>query len=59
MALGTDRDIATVTRAFGEAVFEGVLNEPPPGLFTARRWHYWHVRCRRLPTPPLPQRFRS
>jgi hypothetical protein len=57
MALGTDRDIDAVIRAFGKGVFEMVLDAPPPGLFTPRRWHYWHVRCQRLPTPPLPQRF--
>jgi hypothetical protein len=57
MALGTDRDIDAVLRAFGESVFEKVLDKPPPGLFTPRRWHYWHVRFRRLPSPPLPQRF--
>ena len=57
MALGTDRDVEALTRVWGEDVFDTVLDAPPPGLFTARRWNYWHVRRRRQPTPPLPRRF--
>jgi hypothetical protein len=57
MALGTDRDVETLARALGEEMFDRVLDAPPPGLFSPRRWNYWHVRRRRLPTPVLPVRF--
>jgi hypothetical protein len=57
MALGTDRDVARVEERLGGAVFECVLDHPPTGLFTPRRWNYWHVRQHRTPVPPLPQRF--
>jgi hypothetical protein len=57
MALGTDRDVETISALFGETIFDEVLDQPPAGLFTARRWNYWHVRRRRQPTPPLPRRF--
>ncbi|MCL4177923.1 MAG: hypothetical protein KJ072_09280 [Verrucomicrobia bacterium] len=57
MALGTDRDVETLARALGEEMFDRVLDAPPPGLFSPRRWNYWHVRRRRLPTPALPVRF--
>lgn len=58
MALGTDRDVAVIERQFGPDAIDAVLNQPPPGLFTPRRWNYWHVRQRRNPVPALPTRFR-
>jgi hypothetical protein len=58
MALGTDRDVQGIERALGSAVFDRVLDHPPAGLFSPRRWNYWHVRLGRSPVPPLPQRFR-
>lgn len=57
MALGTDRDVAIVERRLGEAAFDAVLDDPPPGLFSRRSWNYWHVRRQRSPVPPLPKRF--
>ena len=57
MALGTDRDVAATERRFGTEAFDAVLDQPPPGLFTPRRWNYWHVRQRRSSVPPLPTRF--
>jgi hypothetical protein len=59
MALGTDRDVRVVESRFGPGVFDAVLDRPPPGLFSPRRWNYWHVRQRRTPVPALPRRFRS
>jgi hypothetical protein len=56
MALGTDRDVAVAERRFGTEAFDAVLDQPPPGLFSPRRWNYWHVRQRRCPVPPLPTR---
>lgn len=56
MNLGSWSDIQTVRSVFGDQAFEAVLDDPPAGLFTARRWNYWHVRLRRLPAPPRPVR---
>jgi len=57
MALGTDRDVAKVESLFGSEPFDAVLDQPPPGVFSARAWNYWHVRRGRHPVPALPQRF--
>jgi hypothetical protein len=57
MALGTDRDVEALARVWGDDVFDTVLDAPPPGLFTVRRWNYWNVRRRRQPSAPLPIRF--
>lgn len=57
MALGSDRDVQAVEAQLGTEVFERVLDHPPAGLFSARRWNYWHVRRHRSPVPSLPQRF--
>lgn len=57
MNLGTLADIRAVERALGEQAFGQVLDHPPPGVFTARRWNYWHVRLNRLPARALPARF--
>ena len=59
MAWGTDRDVAVVERWMGTHPFDAVLDQPPPGVFSARRWNYWHVRQRRSPVPTLPKRFAS
>ena len=56
MALGTDRDVAVAEQRFGTEAFNAVLDQPPPGLFSPRRWNYWHVRQHRYPVPPLPIR---
>ncbi len=56
MSLGSWNDVETVERIWGEEVFRAVMDDAPPGLFTARRWNYWHVRLGRLPAPPLPRR---
>jgi hypothetical protein len=57
MALGTDRDVKSVEARLGSEVFDRILDNPPPGLFSLRRWNYWHVRQHRNPVPPLPRRF--
>jgi hypothetical protein len=59
MALGTDRDVKCVEAQLGSEVFDRILDHPPPGLFSPRRWNYWHVRQHRNPVPSLPQRFSS
>jgi len=57
MALGTDRDVKRVEARLGSEVFDLVLDHPPAGLFSPRRWNYWHIRQHRGPVPPLPRRF--
>lgn len=53
MVFGTWEDTCRVRDTWGEGVFGEVLRQPPPGVFDARSWHYWHRRCG-LPTPPAP-----
>jgi hypothetical protein len=55
MTLGTLEDVQTVQRVFGREAFRDVLHNPPPGVFDARSWNYWHV-IFHLPVPPLPER---
>jgi hypothetical protein len=43
MVYGTRDDLAVARRFFPESAFRAVLAEPPPGLFEARSWTYWHV----------------
>ena len=57
MAIGTWNDIRVVQAKLGESAFARVSDKATPGLFTARRWNYWHVRFQRFPVPPLPRRF--
>ena len=57
MNIGTWTDIKLVAHIVGESAFEAILIDPPPGVFTARRWNYWHVRFGKLPLPELPKRF--
>jgi len=57
MNIGTWTDIKLVEQVVGESAFEAVLTEPPPGVFTARRWNYWHVRLGKHALPDLPKRF--
>ena len=56
MNWGTWEDVRVLQRKLGEGAFETVLDDPPPGVFTPRRWNYWHVRLGRVPVPALPKR---
>ena len=57
MNLGTWTDIKRVEAVLGLEAFGSVLEDPPPGVFTLRRWNYWHVRLGKDPAPHLPKRF--
>jgi hypothetical protein len=57
MNLGSWSDICTVQKYWGEGVFDDVLEHAPAGVWTTRRWNYWHVRRGRMPVPPIPRRF--
>lgn len=54
MVLGDLRDVHEVRERFGVDIFAKVLASPPPGLFDAKSWVYWHKKLGRVPVPPLP-----
>ena len=56
MVLGNWDDVQAVRTAFGEEAFRAVLCSPPPGVFDARSWNYWHLVLGVQPVPPLPTR---
>ena len=57
MTLGTWKDVELVREACGEDAMRAVLASPPPGVFDARSWSYWHVRFGFEHALPLPRRF--
>jgi len=56
MVLGNWDDVQAVRNSFGEEAFRAVLRSPPPGVFDARSWNYWHLALGVQPVPPLPTR---
>lgn len=56
MTLGTWDDVQTARGLLGNEAFRRVLDNPPPGVFDARSWAYWHAVFEREPVPPLPKR---
>lgn len=56
MTLGTWEDLRAARALLGEDAFRRVLDNPPPGVFDARSWAYWHAVFERDPVPPLPKR---
>ena len=56
MTLGTWDDVEAARAELGESILSETLSEPPPGIFDAPSWHYWHRRFRLEPIPPLPKR---
>ena len=56
MAIGSDTDIATIERLYGEEVMRVVLSQAAPGVFSAPRWRHWHLRFGHRRVPPLPSR---
>ncbi|MBV9072034.1 MAG: hypothetical protein JOZ10_00260 [Acidobacteria bacterium] len=56
MTYGTLEEVLVAKKYFSEADLESVLLDPPPGIFDARSWNYWHVFFKREPVPPLPKR---
>ena len=55
MDLGTWEDVQQARSVWEESAFRAVLQYPPPGLFDAKSWNYWHLMFH-LPTPPLVMR---
>lgn len=56
MTYGTVEDLKAVQGVAGLEEFREVLERAPAGVFDARSWAYWHLKCGRVPTPPLPAR---
>lgn len=56
MTDGTWEEVELVRQTFGEPVLRAVLTDPPPGVFDARSWNYWHLVLGMWPVPPLPRR---
>ena len=55
MTYGDWDDTSLTLRLLGDAVFQAVLKDPPPGVFDAKSWTYWHCHYG-LDVPPLPAR---
>jgi hypothetical protein len=56
MTYGNWLDVQSTRRVLGEPAFRAVLENPPPGVFDEKSWHYWHAVFRITPVPPLPRR---
>ena len=56
MTFGTVEDLKALQGIVGTDEFREVLENAPPGIFDARSWAYWNLKCGRLPAPPLPIR---
>jgi len=57
MKLGTADDLVALDKAGINLIhFREVLDNAPAGVFDARSWTYWNLRCGRQPVPPLPVR---
>ncbi len=57
MTFGTIEDLTALQGIVGDDEFLDVLEHAPPGIFDARSWAYWNLKCGRQPAPPLPTRF--
>src|SRR5580700_1616994 len=56
MTYGTVEDLRALTAVVGENEFREALDNAPPGVFDARSWAYWNLKCGRVPAPPMPAR---
>jgi hypothetical protein len=56
MTYGTIEDLAAVRLVVGLDAFRIALDAAPAGIFDARSWAYWNLRCGRQPAPPMPAR---
>ena len=56
MTYGTVEDMRALQGIVGLDEFREVLDHAPPGIFDARSWAYWNLKCGRVPAPPLPTR---
>ena len=56
MTYGTVEDLKELRGIVGKDELCAVLDNAPPGVFDARSWAYWNLKCGRRPAPPLPVR---
>ena len=56
MSIGTVDDLKALQGIVGKDEYCEVLEKAPPGIFDARSWAYWNLKCGRQPAPPLPVR---
>ena len=56
MTYGTVEDLRVLQEIIGLDEFREVLDHAPPGIFDARSWAYWNLKCGRAPAPSLPVR---
>jgi len=56
MTYGTVEDLRALEGVVGQREFREALEQAPPGIFDARSWAYWNLKCGRVPAPPLPVR---
>ena len=56
MTYGTVEDLKALGSIVGKDELCEVLDNAPPGIFDARSWAYWNLKCGRRPAPPLPVR---
>jgi hypothetical protein len=56
MTYGTVEDLQALSGVVGEREFREALEQAPAGIFDARSWAYWNLKCGRTPAPPLPSR---
>jgi hypothetical protein len=56
MTYGTVEDLRALEGVAGQREFREALEQAPPGIFDARSWAYWNLKCGRVPAPPLPVR---
>ena len=57
MRYGTDEDISAISGAgIGLKQLSEVLDNAPSGIFDARSWNFWNLKCGRKSVPPLPTR---
>jgi hypothetical protein len=56
MTFGSVEDLQALQGIVGKDEFREALEKAPPGIFDARSWAYWNLKCGRQPAPPLPTR---
>ena len=47
MTYGTAEDLKALKGIVGKDEFREVLDKAPPGIFDARSWAYWNLKCGR------------
>lgn len=56
MTYGTLEDLRALNGVVGTKEFREALDNAPAGVFDARSWAYWNIKCGRDPSLPLPVR---